>query len=102
VGAKRWIVITKDHEIRHNFAEIDAIMVHRIGCFLLPKSLNGTGQIALVLKVHSRLENIARSRSTPFIYAIHQNGRLDRRDTEEWLKTWRDQRANRGLPPIFI
>jgi hypothetical protein len=99
-GAKSWIIVTKDHEIQHNFPEIDAIMVHRVGCFLLPRKLNGDEQVALVLKVHKRMENIALSRSTPFIYTIYRDSRMDRRDTEEWLKAWREQRSRKGLPPI--
>ena len=59
VGTNGWIVITKDREIRHNFAKIDAIMVHRIPCFFLPKSLNGAGQIALVLNPRPHGEHLS-------------------------------------------
>ena len=99
-GTNRWTVLTKDHEIRHNFAEIDAIMVHRVGCFLLPRGLARDGMVALVLSVLTRLENISRSRTAPFMYVVSRDGRVERRDTAAWLKSWRELRANRGLPPI--
>ncbi|MGH2408780.1 MAG: hypothetical protein ACRDGS_00285 [Chloroflexota bacterium] len=100
-GTNGWIVLSKDHEIRRNFLEIDAIMVHRVGCFLLPKNLTKEKMVALVLPLLKRLENISRSRAAPFIYVVHRDGRLERRDTEEWLKRWREDREARELPPII-
>ena len=100
-GVNGWIVLSKDHEIRRNFLEIDAIMVHRVGCFLLPKNLKKDEMVALVLPLLKRMENIARSRAVPFIYVVHRDGTLERRDTDQWLKRWRDDRQARGLPPII-
>jgi predicted nuclease of predicted toxin-antitoxin system len=100
-GANGWIVLTKDHEIRRNFPEIDAIMVHRVGCFLLPKNLKKEEMISLALAVLMRMENICRSRAVPFIYVVYRDCRLERRDTEAWLKPWCDERHAAGLPPIF-
>jgi hypothetical protein len=102
VALEGWIVITKDHSIQHNPAEIDAIMTHRIGVFLLPKTLRGEEQAALVERVHKRMVGIATGRSRPFIYGIHRDGRIERRDTSEWLEPWRKARVARGLPPSIL
>ena len=99
-GTNGWIVLSKDHEIRRNFLEIDAIMVHRVGCFLLPRNLKKEEMVTLALSVLKRMENISRSRAVPFIYVVQRAGALERRDTKEWLKRWREDRAARGLPPI--
>ncbi len=99
-GANGWLVLTADKEIRHNFPEIDAVMVHRIGCFLLPKDLRAEELAALVARVQRRIENISRSRGRPFIYGVYKDGRVERRDSARWLQAGRDERASRGLPPI--
>ena len=101
VAEKGWSVLTRDHGIRTNFVEIDAIMTHRVGMFLLPKKLTGEAYADLTAMVHRRPVGIASERSGPFIYSVQPNGRVERRDTDEWLEPWRSSRVARGLPPLI-
>ena len=76
-------------------------MEYRVGFFLLPHAMNAQGYIDLMQLCRKRVEGIARGRTRPFLYSIQKAGKVERRDTEEWLQHWRDARADRGLPPLL-
>lgn len=100
MGEEGRIVLTGDHRIRRNYAEINALMENRVGAFLLPEDIKGDARIALVEPKMRKIENISNGRERPFIYILTKNGDLERRDTKKFLKTWREKRRRAGLPDI--
>lgn len=76
VGAKRWIVLTKDANIRRRAIEIEAYLNARVRAFVLTASdLRREEQAALLIQVLPKIGRICH-RSGPFIYNITRSGQL--------------------------
>ena len=76
VGAKGWIVITKDKNIRRTPIELEATIAAKLRLFVLAGAGNKTGtQTAeLILEQRSRIERTARKTPAPFIAGVTQTG----------------------------
>ena len=75
VGAKEWVVLTKDRHIRRRQLEIDALTNARVRAFVLTAAdLTGAEQAAVFVKALPRIERICRATRGPIIGAIGESG----------------------------
>ena len=81
VGRRGWIVLTKDDHIRFRPAERDALITFKVGCFTMMRR-NDTWEQPRdsLLLAWPRIEEIGTSETRPFIYAIYQDGSIQKRD----------------------
>jgi len=81
VGEQGWIVITKDDRIRFNEAERAALIAHNVGCFVLTKRNASSWQMAQnLMRVWDTIAQLAESAPKPFLYAVHADGTVRKRD----------------------
>lgn len=74
VGERRWVLLTKDKDIRRRPLEIEAILNARVRAFVLTATeLRREEQAQIFLKAMSKIQRICR-RPGPFIYNITRMG----------------------------
>lgn len=76
VGVNGWLAITRDGRIRTRPGELQAIMDHRAGCFILTykNHLTRPEIIELVLDNIEAMEEKFRTTPRPFIYTVTKDG----------------------------
>jgi hypothetical protein len=75
VGARGWLVLTKDKAIRRNELEINALMTAGVGAFILSAGgLSGPSMGAVFVKALTKMLRIAATRTRPFVAAVTAAG----------------------------
>ena len=76
IGDRRWILLTKDKNIRRRPLEVEAIINAGVRAFVLTATeLRGVEQAEIFVKAMPRIVRICRQRG-PFIFNITRIGRL--------------------------
>lgn len=71
VGERNWLLITKDSAIKRNTLERNALLLAGVRSFVLtPANITGADQAAIFVKHLNRMENLAHSRTAPFIARV--------------------------------
>jgi hypothetical protein len=77
VGARGWIVLTKDSRIRRHPLELQALLAANVAAFMLTATdLTGEAMARLLVTCIPRLTTFARSRARPFIATISRQGQV--------------------------
>lgn len=77
VGARGWVVITKDKGIRHRSTELEALKRARVAAFVLTATgLTGPENGSMLAAALPRMVRFLKGNRPPFIAAISQSGRL--------------------------
>jgi hypothetical protein len=78
VGARGWLVITKDKKIRTRPEERRAVKENNVGCFILNyrQPLNRWEILKLVTSKLDEMEEKFANTPRPFMYLIDRNGRF--------------------------
>ena len=75
VGAKGWVAITKDRNVRYRAAELEAIRRHSARVIVIRmKNATGPDIAALLVKGRRRIARFAASTPPPFVAGIHGSG----------------------------
>ncbi len=80
VGENGWLAITRDEYIRFRPGEKQAIIDHRVGCFIFTykNTLKKAEIVELVLRHIEKMERAFKTTPRPFIYTIAVDGQLRR------------------------
>lgn len=78
-GRERWAVITRDKKIRIRPGEIEAIIKHDVGCFIVNANKPPTRweYMKLFAQTLDRIGDLAATTPRPFIFTINRNGELN-------------------------
>jgi hypothetical protein len=78
IGARGWLVISKDKKIRTRQEERRAVRENNLGCFILnyKQPLNRWEILKLVASSLDEMEEKFASTPRPFMYLIDRNGRF--------------------------
>ena len=75
VGAKGWVAITKDRDIRYRAAELEAIQRHAARVIVIRmKNATGPDHAALLVKARRRIARFAAKTPPPFVAGIYRSG----------------------------
>ena len=75
IGAKGWILVTRDERVRWNPAEIQAIREHKVGAFFLGgKNRSRCQLIQQLVKAWPNLKETAAKTRRPFAYKVRASG----------------------------
>ena len=75
VGRMGWVAVTKDKNVRHRAAELDAIRRHSARVIVIRmKNATGPDIAALLAKGRSRISRVAATSSAPFVAGILGSG----------------------------
>jgi hypothetical protein len=75
VGAKRWVVLTKDRYIRRRQLELEALMNARVRAFvLIAADLTGPDQADVFVKALPKMTRICRATRGPLVGAVSAGG----------------------------
>lgn len=78
-GRERWVVLTRDQNIRRRPAELAAVKAARIVMFVLGSgNLSATETAQLVIDNHVRLMKTARGARRPAVFTLTRSGSLNR------------------------
>ncbi len=81
VGRRGWTVLTKDDRIRFNDVEFAVLLRYKVGCFTMMRRNDPWEQLRdSLLLAWPRIEEISASETRPFMYAIYQDGSIQKRD----------------------
>ena len=75
-GINSWLVLTRDRRIRSRPGEREAIMTHRVGCFIFTYK-NDLKRHEIVQMILANIEQIEEKFNTtprPFIYTVSKDG----------------------------
>jgi hypothetical protein len=80
VGDNGWLAITHDKHIRRRPGEVQAIIDHRVGCFILTyqSDLKKPEIAKIVLDNIEEMEEKFRTTPRPFIYTVTKDGKFKR------------------------
>jgi hypothetical protein len=77
VGARGWVVLTKDNRIRRHPLELQALLVANVAAFMLTATdVTGAEMGRLLVAVIPKLAALVRSRARPFIATISRQGQV--------------------------
>ena len=77
VGARGWIVLTKDKAIRRNELEIAALMGAGVGAFILSAGqLTGPQMGAALVKALPKMRRLVATRVRPFVATVTASGEV--------------------------
>lgn len=94
VGANRWILLTKDKNIRRRQLEVDAILNSGVRAFVVTAiGLHREDLAKLVLMVMPKIQRICQQRG-PFIFNITASGVVSQISNRKLRR-----RASKGRPP---
>jgi PIN like domain len=94
VGEARWVVITKDKNIRRNQLEIDAFLNAGVRAFVITAgNVNREDQVTLLLRVMPKLLRICR-RSTRALHFQHHGDRTSNTSLKSEAPTPQDAEGN--------
>ncbi len=75
VGAKKWVVLTKDRHIRRRELELDALVHARVRAFvLIAGDLTGPEQAEVFVKALPKMTRICHATRGPLIGAVSAGG----------------------------
>jgi hypothetical protein len=75
IGARGWVVLTKDSRIRRHPLELQALLAANVAAFMLTATdLTGADMGRLLVAAIPRLTAFVRSRARPFIATISRQG----------------------------
>lgn len=79
IGRRGWFVVGHDHMLHRRANELQAIRQHNIGVFYL-WGANATRweKMLTFARAYHRIIQAANDTPRPFVYRVHQNGRLTR------------------------
>jgi hypothetical protein len=82
IGAREWLVISKDKKIRTRQEERRAVKENNVGCFILnyKQPLNRWEILKLVASTLDEMEEKFANTKRPFMYLIDRNGRFTQYD----------------------
>ncbi len=82
IGARGWLVISKDKKIRTRQEERRAVKDNNVGCFILnyKQPLNRWEILKLVASSLDEMEDKFANTPRPFMYLIDRNGRFTQYD----------------------
>ncbi len=81
VGRRGWMILTKDDRIRFRPAERDALMTFKVGCFTMMRHNDTWEQLRdSLFLAWPHIEEISASEARPFMYAVYQDGSIQKRD----------------------
>jgi predicted nuclease of predicted toxin-antitoxin system len=90
VGAKGWVVLTKDKRFQNRTLEIRAIARSNVRVFKLTAgSIQGVEMAEIFVKVIRKISGVARSNRSPFIATVSKSGRVRIEFTAARLKRYR-------------
>ena len=80
IGAKGWVLVTRDERVRRNPSELAAINIHKVGAFFLGgKNLSHWELIQQVVRNWIRMKELADKTAKPFAFRVAPHGStLDR------------------------
>ena len=79
VGRKGWHVFSHDRKFHSEATETAAVKQHGIGCFYLPCANESTWEkISAFVRTFSRIVDLAKSETRPFVFNVRKNGRISR------------------------
>ena len=85
VGARGWIVLTKDGRIRRNQAQITALMHARVAAFVLTSAgLSGAEQATAFVKAAKRMHGLLQAHQVPFIATVTRDGGVETFMSHRW------------------
>ena len=77
VGARSWVVLSKDETIRRRSHEVEALREAKIRAFLLTSAkLDGPQMATLFGKLALKMARLAINVPAPFIFTINSSGRF--------------------------
>jgi hypothetical protein len=77
VGARGWIVLTKDSRIRRHPLEFQSLLAANVAAFMLTATdLTGADMGRILVTAMPRLTTLVRSRARPFIATISRQGQV--------------------------
>lgn len=77
VGARGWVVLTKDSRIRRHPLELQSLLAADVAAFMLTATdLTGADMGRLLVTAMPRLTALVRSRARPFIATISRQGQV--------------------------
>jgi hypothetical protein len=95
VGASRWILLTKDKNIRRNQLEVDAILNSGVRAFVVTAAGLHRDELAkLVLSAMPKIQRICQQRG-PFIFNITASGVVSQISTRELRRRASKDRGTR-------
>ncbi len=75
VGARGWVAITKDRDVRYRAAELEAIRRHSARVIVIRmKNATGLDHAALLVRGRRRIARFAANTSPPFVAGIYRSG----------------------------
>jgi hypothetical protein len=77
VGARGWVVLTKDSRIRRHPLELQSLLAADVAAFMLTATdLTGADMGRVLVTAIPRLTTLVRSRARPFIATISRQGQV--------------------------
>ena len=77
VGARGWIVLTKDHRIRYRLSELKALKEANVQAFVLtPRNLTGEQNGNILREALPRMARFVEKNPPPFIAAVTLTARI--------------------------
>jgi len=77
VGARGWVVLTKDSRIRRHPLELQALLAANVAAFMLTATdVTGADMARILVSVIPKLTALVRSRARPFIATISRQGQV--------------------------
>lgn len=78
-GQRGWTVIAHDTRFRHNEPERQAIVRHRVGCFVLGEAQAPRwAKVRLLARAWDHVEQLRLEEPLPFIFRIRRDGTVGR------------------------
>lgn len=79
-GARGWLVVCRAKRIRYRHLEIQAILEHSVGCFVLVQRKAPTKweYLKLLTKTLDEMERLFGQTERPFIFAVNRDGIIAR------------------------
>ena len=75
VGRRGWIVLTKDQKIRYRPTELNALIIGRVGAFVLTAGdLQGAEMAEIFIKALPKIRRLIEINSPPYIASVTRSG----------------------------
>lgn len=75
VGARGWVVLTKDTRIRRNPLELEALFGAQVAAFILTaRDMTGADMARVLVGALPRMTSLVRTRARPFIATLSGSG----------------------------
>jgi hypothetical protein len=75
VGAKGWVVLMKDKNIKYNYIERKMLLSSNVKAFLfVPGNLKAVEMVAIIIKALSKIVHFVKQYDPPFLARIERDG----------------------------